>query len=315
MKSRIAEGIWPTMITPFRKDKSIDYNALNVLVDWYIDNGADGLFAVCQSSEMFFLTLEERIELAEAVIDYTGGRCPVIASGHVSSSSADQITEIKEIAKTGVDAVVLVPNRLSEKSESESIWFTNLEKILDNIPEDIPLGLYECPYPYKKLLSDSMLKKIADMDRFFFLKDTASDLSILRRRSNIVKNSNLKLYNANSATFLSSLNKGYAGFSGVMANFHPSLYKWVWENSSVYKHTSLLIQSFLSTASLIELRAYPANAKLYLQKEGIPMEITCRVDSESKLDENIRMVLDQLRGQTKYWLSIIETTERNKKTN
>ena len=52
-------GVWPVMLTPFTEDGRIDYNALEHLVNWYIDKGCDGLFAVCQSSEMYYLTLEE----------------------------------------------------------------------------------------------------------------------------------------------------------------------------------------------------------------------------------------------------------------
>ena len=40
------------MLTPFTADNKIDYLGLKRLIDWYIENGADALFAVCQSSEM-----------------------------------------------------------------------------------------------------------------------------------------------------------------------------------------------------------------------------------------------------------------------
>ncbi len=49
------EGIIPVMLTPFTDDNVVDYPGLGNLIDWYIANGADALFAVCQSSEMQFL--------------------------------------------------------------------------------------------------------------------------------------------------------------------------------------------------------------------------------------------------------------------
>ena len=61
------EGIIPVMITPFTANGGIDYPGLGRLVEWYIDNGSDALFAVCQSSEMQFLSLDERVELAAFV--------------------------------------------------------------------------------------------------------------------------------------------------------------------------------------------------------------------------------------------------------
>lgn len=88
MTKRI-EGIIPVMITPFR-DGKIDFEGVANLVEWYIANGSDALFAVCQSSEMMFLTLEERVELAAFVKRAAAGRIPVIASGHISEALEDQ---------------------------------------------------------------------------------------------------------------------------------------------------------------------------------------------------------------------------------
>ena len=62
--SKFNDGVWPVMLTPFTDDNEVDYEALGKLVDWYIENGVAGLFADCQSSEMFYLSLEERIKIA-----------------------------------------------------------------------------------------------------------------------------------------------------------------------------------------------------------------------------------------------------------
>ena len=84
MKTQFPNGEYPVMLTPFTEDNRVDYAALKRLVEWYIDNGVAGLFADCQSSEMFFLSLDEREKIARAVVEYAAGRVPVVASGHVS---------------------------------------------------------------------------------------------------------------------------------------------------------------------------------------------------------------------------------------
>ncbi len=57
----IAGGVWrPVMITPFTEDNKIDYDAVLRIIEWYDKNGVDGIFAVCQSSEMFELSPQER---------------------------------------------------------------------------------------------------------------------------------------------------------------------------------------------------------------------------------------------------------------
>lgn len=45
-------GVWPVMLTPFTTDGAIDWEALDLMIDWYLEQGIDGLFAVCLSSEM-----------------------------------------------------------------------------------------------------------------------------------------------------------------------------------------------------------------------------------------------------------------------
>ena len=62
----IAYGVWPVMITPLR-DNRIDYDAVLRIIEWYDKNGVDGIFAVCQSSEMSELEpTQERVELAKS---------------------------------------------------------------------------------------------------------------------------------------------------------------------------------------------------------------------------------------------------------
>ena len=57
------------MLTPFDKNGEVDYLALEKLTEWYITHKVSGLFAVCQSSEMFCLSLEERMKVAETVVE------------------------------------------------------------------------------------------------------------------------------------------------------------------------------------------------------------------------------------------------------
>ena len=60
----MADGVWPTMITLFTDERSIDYAALDALVERYVSKVVSELFAVCQSSEMFHLSLAERVDLS-----------------------------------------------------------------------------------------------------------------------------------------------------------------------------------------------------------------------------------------------------------
>jgi 4-hydroxy-tetrahydrodipicolinate synthase len=59
------KGFIPVMITAFSQDRSIDYDAMGNLVDFYVKNGSTGLFAVCLTSEMYNLSPDERLELTQ----------------------------------------------------------------------------------------------------------------------------------------------------------------------------------------------------------------------------------------------------------
>ena len=83
--------MWPVMLTPFTERGEVDYNGLEKLIEFYEAGGSDGLFATCQSSEIFYLSLEERIKIASFVKKHA--HIPVIASGHVSYSREDQAEE------------------------------------------------------------------------------------------------------------------------------------------------------------------------------------------------------------------------------
>ena len=71
---------------------------------------------------MVYLSLEERIFLAKTVVEQSAGRMAVVSSGHISDSLAEQAREINEISKTGIDAFVLVSNRLDLHNDGDEVW-------------------------------------------------------------------------------------------------------------------------------------------------------------------------------------------------
>lgn len=282
----IQNGVWPTMITPFNDDLSIDLGAVRAITNWYIKNNVTGIFSVCQSSEMFYLSLQERVKIAKTVSE-TAMNTPVIASGHISCDISEQIAELNEMAQTGVSAVVIVTNRLAAEGESEDVWKKNLEKLMQNISQDITLGFYECPYPYKRMLSTELLEWCAQMGRFSFYKDTSCSVETMAERVAVLKGTGFKIFNANAATLLDTLKAGVSGYSGVMANFHPEFYVWLCENWEKESDKAQLLSSYLGLASLIESRDYPRCSKYSMKKLGLPLGLSCRVN-KNQLNDTIK---------------------------
>lgn len=293
-------GIIPVMLTPFTADNKIDYDSLDRLIEWYISHRVDALFAVCQSSEMIFLSLEERVALSEHVVKRVNGRIPVISSGHISDDLEEQKRELLAVSKTGCDAVVLVTNHLDPKQEGSATFYKYLDAILAALPADMPLGLYECPVPYRRLLSDEEISYCANTGRFVVIKDVSCDLPTVQRRVELVKNTPLSIVNANAAIAYPAMLSGARGFCGVMANFHPELYVWLQEQGDKRSDLTDEVARFLSLSALVEKYGYPNNAKIYLQDMGIVDTIVCRVNKDDVRKTNwaLDVVLDQIRAGT-----------------
>jgi len=270
------KGIIPVMLTPFTESNAIDYASLEKLIEWYIANGADALFAVAQSSEMQFLSLDERVALARFVVKQVAGRVPVIASGHVGETREDQVAELTSIARTGVDGLVLVTNRFDPKGQGGSVFMDNLRGLLAALPAGLPLGLYECPAPFRRLLSDDELAFCADTGRFSILKDVSCDLSTVKRRVALTKDTSLAIVNANAAIAFDAIKSGSAGFTGVFTNFHPDLYKWLLTSHSRHPALADELSVYLALAAMAEPMGYPKLAKLYHQRLGTFSSIRSR---------------------------------------
>lgn len=294
MAFSINPGIWPVMITPWTDDNKPDFKAIEALTNWYIEKGCNGIFAVCQSSEMMYLTEQEKLDIAKCVVETVDGRIQVVASGHTADDKPTQFREIENMMKIpGIGAYVLVSNRLDQKNEGEEVFYNNAKEIFDLFPE-IDFGIYECPMPWKRLVSLEFLEKVAPEGRMVFLKDTCCDYELIRKRLKAVEGTPLKIFNANAMSWYDSYCHGSAGYNGVMANFHPDIYKWCYDHKDSDPEKARLVADFLTAAAMIEMRIYPVNAKYHQQLVDVPMNVFSRSADCAKLDKNAKGEVESL---------------------
>ena len=293
----IPNGVYPTMITPYTADNKIDYSAVEKMIEWYDKKGVAGIFAICQSSEIFFLSLEERLELLKFIVKNAPSHMKIVASGHTADDLETQIVEANKFIDVGIDGYVFISNRFANADEDDSVFMKNIEYAMNNIPE-IGLGIYECPHPYKRLMTPEVLKALGETGKFKFLKDTCSNLDQIKAKLDAVKGTGLKIYNANAATFLESMKMGCAGYSGVMANFHPEFYVWLCENFDKDPEKAKKIQDIVGFYSVAECQQYPVNAKYYLSLDGIPMEYISRARNAADFKRNHQLEIEQMHGLT-----------------
>ncbi|MDA8665955.1 dihydrodipicolinate synthase family protein [Litoricolaceae bacterium] len=262
------QGIIPVMLTPFDEYGNIDWDSQKRLIEWYLKRGCQSLFAVCQSSEMLQLDLSEREQLARFTVEVVDGRVPVIASGHVGETLAEQITELTQMASTGIDCVVFVTNRLDPDHLGSEQLFKNVETLTKELPANMRFGLYECPVPFRRLLSDEEIIYFAEDPRFVVLKDVSCDLDTVRRRVELTKSANLVISNANAAIAFEAMKSGASGFCGVFNNFHPDLYRWLQDEGEIHTELAIELSRFLVLSAVTEGMGYPKLAKIFHQRLG-----------------------------------------------
>lgn len=293
MVKNIPDGVYPTMVTPFTEDNKVDYNGVLKLLNWYSEKGVDGIFAICQSSEIFFLSFEERLELLKFIMKNLPKGMSVVASGHTAGDLDRQIYEANAFIDEGIDAYVFIANRFAAQDEDDSVFLRNFDKAVSSIPE-IGLGIYECPYPYKRLMKPETLRECALGGRLKFLKDTCCRIGEIKAKLEAVDGLGLKIYNANSATLLESLEAGCAGYSGVMGNFHPEIYSWLCKNYKTEPEKAKQVQAFLAFASLAECQMYPVNAKYHLGLCGLDIGYSARSKDASMFSESNKKEIEQM---------------------
>ncbi|MCA1810359.1 MAG: dihydrodipicolinate synthase family protein [Lentisphaerae bacterium] len=252
----LAQGVWPVMLTPFDQKGVIDWSAYDALIDFYLEHGAAGLFAVCGSSEAAHLSPAEMLALTHRAVDHAAGRVPVVAGALLPTSVPELAGFIRQVHDAGTEAVVLSPSLLVAPEEDESRLRDRLRTILA-MTDNIPLGIYEWPRPYHRLLTPDMLEWIAHTGRFVFHKDTCCDLKMITAKLQRLQGTPLKFYNANLPTLLDSLLLGADGYSGIGANFGPEAYGWICRYAGEREDLARRVQELLVSVESRLCRNYP----------------------------------------------------------
>lgn len=162
------DGIYSLMLTPYFEDRTIDYATYEKYTEWQVSQGVDHLFAVCGSSEMTKLTLEERLKLATLTAKHKGNTT-IVATANIEATVEENIEEIKKMEQTGVDGLVLTTKGLGDDDDKIVDYIT---KLLD--VASLPVFLYEFPGFRPHLMSGKAYGELAKTGKIWGIKDTTS---------------------------------------------------------------------------------------------------------------------------------------------
>jgi 4-hydroxy-tetrahydrodipicolinate synthase len=263
----------PVMITPFNLKAKVDLDVVSILIDFYLAAGVKGFFANCLSSEMFSISEDERLELTKHVVDRVNGRVPIVATGSFGLTIEDKAEFTKKIFDTGIDAVVLITGHYAKIDQGDDVLLANFEKMF-RLTEGIPLGMYECPAPYKRILPADVFKTLLDSNRIIYHKDTSIELNQVKAKLEVVKgHDKFEFYDAHTPNTMYSLQMGAKGMSSISGNFYPEVMVWMCDNANKPEKQDDVkwLQAELTRVDTFIHEAYPMSAKYFLQKRGLPV--------------------------------------------
>jgi 4-hydroxy-tetrahydrodipicolinate synthase len=291
------------MITPFNLKAKVDLDVVSNLVDFYLAAGVKGFFANCLSSEMYSITEDERLELTQHIVRYVSGRVPVVATGSFGLSVYDKAEFTKKIYDTGIDAVILITGHYANVEDNDDVLLKNFDRMF-KLTGDIPLGMYECPAPYKRIIDADTFKTLLSSNRLVYHKDTSIDLEKVKAKIDIVKetNSNLEFFDAHSPNAMYSLQMGAKGMSSISGNFYPEILVWMVNNATdpAKQEEVKWLQAEISRVDPLIHIAYPMSAKYFLRKRGLPVRTISRATALELTPEQ-KKTLDDIHDSFKIW--------------
>lgn len=304
----------PVMITPFDLKAKVDLDAVSRLIDFYLAAGVKGFFANCLSSEMFSISEDERIALTKHVVDYVNGRVPVVATGSFGLTIEDKAEFTKKIYDTGINAAIMITGHFANVGDDDEILLNNFEKMF-SLTSGIPMGMYECPAPYKRIIPANVFRKLLSLDRLVYHKDTSIELEQVKAKLDVAKEySKLEFYDAHTPNAMYSIQMGAKGMSSISGNFYPEALVWMCNNATdVEKQEDVKwLQSELSRVDPLIHVAYPLSAKYFLQQRGLPVRTISRAQA-IELTPQQKKTLDEIHDSFLSWCERLQIEPVNVK--
>lgn len=173
-------GTGVALITPFKKDLSVDFNALEKLVEYNVSNGLEYLVISGTTGESATITREEKKAITDCIIKVNNGRVPLVL-GIGGNNTALVIDEIKATDLSQIDAILSVAPYYSKPTQEG--LYQHFKAISLASPK--PIILYNVPgRTSKNMLPETTLRLANDFDNIIAVKEAGNDmgqyLSILR---------------------------------------------------------------------------------------------------------------------------------------
>lgn len=293
------QGSFVALVTPMSANGSLDFDALQGLIEWHVKSGTDGIVSVGTTGESATVSVPEHLEIIEKTIEFVDGRLPVIA-GTGGNSTLEAIELTQKASELGADYVLLVTPYYN-KPNQEGL-FQHFIKIADSV--EIPQILYNVPSRTACDLKPETVLRLANHQNIVGIKealDSSERLSeLLRISQSIGEQKNFSIFSGDDPTFNSFMANGGHGVISVAANVVPKYISQICSlNLSNQFDDAKELNSLLKNLyELLFIESNPIPVKWMLNKMGmiqsgirLPLIPFNEVFHEKTINEMIKLKL------------------------
>jgi 4-hydroxy-tetrahydrodipicolinate synthase len=164
------KGVYPALITPFKKNGEIDIAGFRNNIDYVIEGGVSGIVPCGCTGEAATLNFDEQKRLLEAAVDQANGRVPVI--GGSGSNNTREAVELTQYAKdSGANAAMLITPYYNKPGDAgQLLHYTTIANKVD-----IPIILYNVPSRTGINMKPSIVAELAKIDNIVGIKEASGN--------------------------------------------------------------------------------------------------------------------------------------------
>ncbi|QAT49702.1 4-hydroxy-tetrahydrodipicolinate synthase [Caproiciproducens sp. NJN-50] len=221
MKKLVFTGSGVALVTPMKQDGSVNYDVLERLVDFHLQNGTDAIVACATTGESPVLSHEEHCRIVELIVKKVQKRIPVIASS--GSNDTQYAVELsRSLQDIGADALLLITPYYNKTSQTGLI--RHFHYIADRV--DLPMILYNVPSRTGCNIQPETYQAIAEHPNIVGTKEANGDLPACAKTISLCGD-NLTVYSGEDNQTLPILSLGGKGVISVAANIVPEAMKQI----------------------------------------------------------------------------------------
>ena len=260
------KGMGVALITPFKEDGSVDYDALLRLVEYQVQNGIDFLCVLGTTAETPTLTAEEKKKIKSLVIERVNGRVPILL-GVGSNCTQTVIDTIKNDDMTGVDALLIAVPYYNKPSQ-EGIY-QHYKAIAQSTK--LPIVLYNVPgRTGVNMTAATTLRLAHDFDNIVAIKEASGDIS---QMDEIIKKKpeNFDVISGDDGITFPLITLGAVGVISVIGNAFPREFSRMTRLALAGDYNSALTihHQFTELFKLLFVDGNPAGVKAMLSMMGM----------------------------------------------